>query len=431
MSRRIFYDGLNLALERGTGIATYTRMLAALAHEAGDEVGLVYSSPRRPLRDRSRRELDFLPPRPAGQRVSSIWAQQRDIAGLLRCPFGVRPRPIELPEAARDRVPAHQYLFVARALFDIATRYFAWTGRSIELSFPVQPDILHCTYPMPLRAKGARNIYTIHDLIPLRLPQTTLDNKRQIRRRLARIAAEADHIVTVSEHSRRDIIELLDIDAQRVTNTYEAVAFAPGDVARPDDEVAAELETKFSLRHRGYLLFFGAIEPKKNVKALLDAYLSASVAMPLIIVSGGGWSNAVETRMLAAIEAQESALPVHKRRVRRLDYVSRAALISLIRGAAAVLFPSLYEGFGLPVLEAMTLGAPVITSRLSSLPEIGGDAVLYIDPHDTADIARAIKTVVADPDLRADMIARGHQQAELFSVARYRARVAALYRSLA
>ncbi|MGH7092253.1 MAG: glycosyltransferase, partial [Stellaceae bacterium] len=391
----------------------------------------VYSSPRRPLRDRSRRNLDFLPPRPAGRLVSKTWAQQRDLVELVHCAFGVRLQQVELPETARDRVPAHRYLFVARSLFDIATRYFARIGRSVELSFSVQPDILHCTYPIPLRAKGARNIYTIHDLIPLRLPGTTLDNKRLMHRRLSRIAAEADHIVTVSEHSRRDIIDLLGIDSRRVTNTYEAVEFAPEDVARPDDAVAAELETRFGLAHRGYLLFFGAIEPKKNVKALLDAYLASAVEVPLVIVSGGGWSNAVETRMLAAIEAQECALPVHKKNVRRLDYVGRPALLSLIKGAAAVVFPSLYEGFGLPVLEAMTLGTPVITSRVSSLPEIGGDAVLYVDPHDTADIARAIKAVVADPDLRADMIARGLRQAELFSLARYRERIAALYQGLA
>jgi len=430
MSRRIFFDGLNLALERGTGIATYTRMLAALVHEAGDEVGLVYSSPRRPLRDRSRRGLDFLPPRPAGRLVSKTWAQQRDIVELLRCPLGVRPRRVELLEADRERVPAHRHLFVGRSLFDIATRYFAWTGCSIELTFPVQPDILHCTYPMPLRAKGARNVYTIHDLIPLRLPYTTLDNKRQMHRRLSRIAAEADHIVTVSEHSRRDIIELLGIDARRVTNTYEAVEFAAEDVARSDDLVAADLDP-LGLPYRGYLLFFGAIEPKKNVKALVEAYLASGADVPLAIVGSGGWSNAVELRMLAEIAAQEATLPPHKRRLRRIEYVNRSVLISLIKGARAVLFPSLYEGFGLPVLEAMTLGAPVVTSRASSLPEIAGDAALYVDPHDTADIARAIRTVAADADLRADMIQRGLAQAELFSLARYRERIAALYQSLA
>ena len=105
-------------------------------------------------------------------------------------------------------------------------------------------------------------------------------------------------------------------------------------------------------------------------------------------------------------------------------------LVTLIRGARAVIFPSLYEGFGLPVLEAMLLGTPVVTSRASSLPEIAGDAALYVNPYDIDEIAEAIKTITADADLRAELARRGRVQAELFSVARYRERLAALYERL-
>ena len=103
------------------------------------------------------------------------------------------------------------------------------------------PDILHCTYQMPLRAKGSCNIYTIHDLVPLRLPFTTLDNKRQTYKLLRKIAAEADHIVTVSENSKRDIVQLLGVPEERVTNTYEAVEFPRELVERSEDLVAAQL----------------------------------------------------------------------------------------------------------------------------------------------------------------------------------------------
>lgn len=419
MRRRIFFDGLNLALERGTGIATYTRMLTALARDAGHEVGLVYSSPRRPLRDPSLRTGDFLAPRRPGRLVSKTRGRWNDAVDHLGHAIGVRPCPAEAP---RGSVPAHDHLYVARNLFGGAARYFGWTGRFVELDFPARPDILHCTYPMPLKAKGARNIYTIHDLIPLRLPQTTLDDKRQMLRLLRRIAATADHIVTVSEQSRRDIVEWLGADEARVTNTYEAVEFPPEQREEPADAVANALARLCSLEPGGYLLFFGAIEPKKNVKALLEAYLRSGVAVPLVIAGGGGWANEAETRMLREIDPA---------RVRQLGYADRADLVRLIRGARAVLFPSLFEGFGLPVLEAMMLGTPVVTSRVSSLPEIAGEAALYIDPHDTDDIARAIATIAADADLRAELSRRGLQQAELFSVARYRERVAALYDRLA
>jgi glycosyltransferase involved in cell wall biosynthesis len=429
MSRRIFFDGLNLALERGTGIATYTRMLTALTHDAGDEVGLVYASPRRPLRDKRLRAFDFIGPRRPGRWVSKLHGRWNDVVDQVECVTGFRPSPVELPATAEESlsVPAHRHLYVARNLFGRATRYFAWSGRFAELDFAVRPDILHCTYPMPIAAKGARGVYTIHDLVPLRLPETTLDNKRRMYRLLNRIAATADHIVTVSEHSRRDIIEMLGADEARVTNTYEAVEFPPEMIGRPDDVVAGDLMSRYRLEAKTYLLFFGAIEPKKNVKALLEAYRRSGVKSPLVIVGGGGWSNEAETRMLKAIEAEEAVLAPEKRRVRRLGYADRSALVSLIKGAQAVLFPSLFEGFGLPVLEGMMLGTPVVTSRSSSLPEIGGDAALYVDPHDTDDIARAIRTISADADLRAELSRRGLKQAELFSVARYRARVAAMY----
>src|SRR5205823_641356 len=103
--------------------------------------------------------------------------------------------------------------------------YFSRTKAFVNLSFDQRPDFFHCTYPLPLRVKSACNIYTIHDLVPLRLPFTTLDNKRQIFNMLKKIAAEADHIVTVSENSKRDIVQLLGVEERRVTNTYQSVEF--------------------------------------------------------------------------------------------------------------------------------------------------------------------------------------------------------------
>ena len=117
-------------------------------------------------------------------------------------------------------------------------------------------------------------------------------------------------------------------------------------------------------------------------------------------------------------------------RIRRLDYVSFAMLVTLIRGARAVIFPSLYEGFGLPVLESMVLGTPVVASREAALPEVAGDAALLVDPYDTDQIARAIITIVHDADLRAELSRRGPLQAAKFSIDRYRHRVSALYGSL-
>jgi len=257
---------------------------------------------------------------------------------------------------------------------------------------------------------------------------TTLVNETAVT--VGTIAAEADHIVTVSEHSKRDIIQLLGVEESRVTNTYEAVEFPPSMLERSDDEIAEQLRGSYRLDFRDYLLFYGALEPKKNVARLIDAYLLSSVDIPLVITGAVGWGNRAESKRLEELRAEARANPNGKRNIHHFEYASLPMLVTLIRGARAVLFPSLYEGFGLPVLEAMKLGTPVVTSRVSSLPEIAGDAALYVDPYDVSDIARAIKTIVADDGLRAELTQRGRAQSELFSLARYRERMADLYKRL-
>jgi len=428
MSRRIYFDGLNLALPRGTGIATYTRLLATIVRGLGYEVGVVYSSPRRPPKNPLLREISFFDTREDDKVPIGITDQ-------FYYPFGIKPSALNLSgtvvtDQFQARLPTADNLFVARNLFVNARRYFSWSGRFADLEFDTPPDILHCTYQLPLRAKGACNVYTIHDLVPLRLPFATLDNKRQTYRMLRKIGAEADHIVTVSEHSKRDIIDLLGVDEKRVTNTYEAIEFPREFVERSDDVVAEQLRGSFGLTPQKYLLFYGALEPKKNVRRLIDAFMLSAVDIPLVITGAVGWGNQAEAKWLKDMREEERARPHESRRIHHFEYVSIPMLVTLIRGARAVLFPSLYEGFGLPVLEAMRLGTPVVTSRTSSLPEIAGDAALYVNPYDTDDITRAIKTITADASLREELVRRGRAQAELFSTERYTQRVAALYDQL-
>jgi len=434
MARRIYFDGLNLSLEHGTGIATYTRVLADVVRDLGYEPGVVYSSPQRPAKNPILREISFFDAREAAKvpMAREVW---NTLSDQLHYPLGVQPSAVDLTgrvitDQFRSRLPSHDHLFVARNLFANARRYFSWSGRFAELAFDTPPNLLHCTYQLPIRAKRACNIYTIHDLVPLRLPFTTLDNKRQTYRLLRKIAAEADHIVTVSEQSRRDIIELLGADADRVTNTYEAVEFPVEYLDRSDAEVTEQLKATFQLEKDGYVLFYGALEPKKNVARLIEAYLMSATDIPLVITGPAGWGTRTEAALVKQIQEEQRPLSGSRRRLYRFEYASRSMLVTLIRGARAVLFPSLYEGFGLPVLEAMLLGTPVVTSRTSSLPEIAGDAALYVDPYETDDIARAIKTITADGDLRAELTRRGRVQAEQFSVARYRERVGPLYERL-
>jgi glycosyltransferase involved in cell wall biosynthesis len=436
---RVFFDGLNLSLAQGTGVATYTRMLAQVVRDLGYEVGVVYGSAQRPPSDPLLREVAFFDERQA-IKTSRSRENLNWLADQLRNLAPIRPLPVEFDGVVVRRqfettLPAQHRAFAVRHLFANARSHFIRTNRFARLTFDPPPDIFHCTYPLPLRSKTACNIYTIHDLVPLRLPFTTLDNKRQMFRLLKKIAKQADHIVTVSENSKRDIIELLGVEESRITNTYQAVHFPEADRERPDAVIAERLEGSFGLEFNEYLLFFGALEPKKNVGRLIEGYLSSGVDIPLVLIAGGGWHNEAETRLLDELRDRQRSEALANRRARRTvhryDYVPFSLLVTLIRGARAVVFPSLYEGFGLPVLEAMVLGTPVVTSRESSVPEVAGDAGLLVDPYRSDEIAAAIRTIVNDADLRAELSQRGRAQAAKFSVDRYRERVGALYRTLA
>ncbi len=340
MSRRIYFDGLNLSLERGTGIATYTRVLAQIARDLGHEIGVVYSLPQRPAKSPLMREISFFDSRDTAPVAlpKLVW---NTICDQLRSTLGVQPSEVKLTgtvitDQFQARLPLHDQMFVARNLFANARWYFSWSGRFIDLSFGrAPPDIFHCTYQLPLRVKRARNVYTIHDLVPLRLPYTTLDNKRQTYRLLRKIAAEADHIVTVSENSKRDIVQILGVEEERVTNTYEAVDIPRELVERPEDLVAEELRGSYRLELRGYLLFYGALEPKKNVGRLIDAYMRSAVDIPLVITGAVGWGNRAEAKMLERLLAEERARPQSSRRIYHLEYVNLPMLVTLIRGARA------------------------------------------------------------------------------------------------
>ncbi|MBV9860678.1 MAG: glycosyltransferase family 4 protein [Alphaproteobacteria bacterium] len=438
MRGRIFYDGLNVPLAQGTGIATYTRMLTTMARDIGYEVGIVYNARRTPPKNRVLREVAFFDEQSP---VKTSWTREAIdwVTDEVRNFAPVRPVPVVFSDVVITRqfeamLPTQDYVFAVRNLFSSARRHFARTNTFVKLAFDPAPDIMHCTYQLPLRSDAACNIYTIHDLVPLRLPFTTLDNKRQMFRLLRKLAKTADHIVTVSENSKRDIVQLLGIEERRITNTYQAVYVPEQLRALPDSIVSERLESAFNLDFQGYLLFFGALEPKKNVGRLIEAYLSSGVDIPLVLIASQGWQNDAETTLISQLRGNHRIEPAFgeraRRAVRRFDFVPFSMLISMIRGARAVLFPSLYEGFGLPVLESMLLGTPVVTSRESSIPEVAGDAALLVDPYDTEEIAAAIRTIVFDGDLRDELRSRGYDQAEKFSVDHYRERVAALYRSL-
>ena len=178
-------------------------------------------------------------------------------------------------------------------------------------------------------------------------------------------------------------------------------------------------------------MFFGAIEPKKNVGRMIEAFLSSGSELPLVIVGKQAWKSEEELKLLfddhIRYQVQEGSILRTKRKIILLDYAPFRLLISLIRGAKAALFPSLYEGFGLPALEAMKLGTPVMTSNTSSLPEVVGDAAITVDPYDVRAMVEAIRALDSDADLRGWLEQAGPRRAALFSAEQYERRLAEVY----
>jgi glycosyltransferase involved in cell wall biosynthesis len=435
MVRPVLYDQSNIAFRMGTGIATYARNLSSAACEAGFRVDALVSAdirvdPANPVLSEVR--LFSAPVSPIFPRL----AVARDVVrGVLRAPFGYNPRLLPrtgvVMHTAGSRLQSFDHTYVGTRLFDEARVYFSVHSRFALIRMSEPPALFHATYPLPLHVKGCPNIVTIHDLVPLRLPYMTLDSKRYYWRLVKKLVEQADHIVTVSEFSRKDIMSVFGVPASRITNTYQAVSLPQKALGLSEDEVSNLVGNLFDLVHRGYWLFVGALEPKKNVRRLIDAYAASGSRRPLLIAGGKGWQNEAELDRIR--DPRFSSYRIFERtisrfeRVRRIEYLPAEQLVTLMRGARALLFPSLFEGFGLPVLEAMTLGTPVITSNTTSLPEVAGDAALLVDPLDVGSMAAAIRRLDCDDELCAELSARGRIQAQMFSKKAYEARIRKLY----
>lgn len=416
-------DGYNLALPNGTGVATYGFGLAEAIRALGLGLDGVFGIPVG--RDPTIRDVFFYESLGRGPtpRQSPKWLRPAiDRWALLKgLPlYPIHDRGLIERRGFVDRLPAFDRLFSAALLFPRAEGYFWRTNRFLTIEVPDPPAIMHWTYPVPVRMAGTRNVYTLHDLVPLKLPFATLDHKRVYHRMVERCVQDADHIVTVSESSRADVIAMFGMAEDRITNTYQH-APVPAAANEPD---GADVAAVFGLRTAGYFLYFGAIEPKKNVARLIEAFLSVDTTAPLVIVGARAWQKDEETRLIDAVGRAGGG---GAKRIIQLDYLPRRLLMKLVAAARGVLFPSLYEGFGLPVLEAMQLGAPVITSTMASLPEVAGDAALLVDPYDVPALAEAIRRLDGDAGLRARLSAAGRRRSGRFSLDRHRRALHSVY----
>lgn len=366
---------------RGTGVVTYANVLAACLSMAG--------ASRATLADTKVHTR-----RPSRGRLSRWLAATRDGAR--------RASRIALVAAGSERDAS----WSADDIFREAQVFFNIHGKLLPVAFDQPPKVMHWTYTVPLYVQGAKNLYTVHDLIPVIAPKLSPVAKRRQAKLVRRIAEAADRLVTVSESSRAQIIAYLRCAPEFVVNTYQAV-FTP---------LQRDPQLPLGLCPGSYFLYFGSVERRKNLPRLIEAHRLSAVAAPLIIAGPDGW----------CFEEVSEALRRNGKAI-RLPWQERADLLALIRHARAVCFLSLAEGFGLPVAEAMSLGAPVLTSNRGALAEIAADAALTVNPLDVAGMVAAITRLDHDAGLRARLREAGFQRARMFSLTAYAERLRTLY----
>lgn len=275
--------------------------------------------------------------------------------------------------------------------------------------------------PMPY---AGPTVVTVHDLSCFDLPETHPEERvRLMQRDMPQAVAKADHIIVVSEASRLSLQRWFGVDPARISTTYLAAdtRFHPRDA-----DALAPLLLNLGLRPGAYLLCVGTLEPRKNLATLFAAYAGLPSTLrqryPLVVAGLKGWSTDAMMKSAAAL--------ISRGELRVLGYVTDELLPSLVAGAAVFCYPSRYEGFGLPALEAMASGVPVVTSNQTSLPEVVGNAGLMVDPDDVEGLRSGLQRLLEDRAYALKLGALGLERAKTFSWNRCAQETFAVYQTV-
>ena len=274
-------------------------------------------------------------------------------------------------------------------------------------------DLLHTPYFAPPFFPRTPGVITIHDVIPLRLPQYRTDPKMKAYLQLiTRAARKATLIITISQHAKHDMIDALHLPPERIRVIYQAA----GDEYRPisDPAILAGVRARYGLNER-YVLYLGGLDQRKNVPQLVRAFahLFQQMRDPDLQLLIAGNPDKQRGTLFPDPRPVAAGLGMTGQIIYR--FIEEEDKPAIYSGASVFVFPSLYEGFGLTPLEAMSCGTPVICSNRTSLPEVVGDAAISLDPDDTRAIVEAMRSVLTNSELQADMRSRSLQRASLFN----------------
>lgn len=296
--------------------------------------------------------------------------------------------------------------FCARDIFREAQVFFDIYGRPLALDLPGEPGIMHWSYPLPLRINGWRNLYTIHDVLPLDPAIPSPVDGPRLRRMLDVLRGARSEFITVSEAAKSQIVARLGWTEAAVRCCHQAA-----DVTGHTEGALPQ-----SLERHNYLLYVGAVETRKNLARLIEAYRVSGISTPLVI-SGPDGMGAQD------IDAQIIETPG----VIRLGLQPREIVLRLMANARGLVFVSLGEGFGLPVVEAMALNTPVCASNVPAIAEVAGGAALLVDPMRIEDLRDGLIALDSNAALREQLIVAGAARARQFSIDAYAQRLQNLY----
>jgi len=406
--KHVLVDAYNLRLPYVTGVRTYAETLIRGLRMLGARVSVLWDSPSAatwPVGE----VVAFDANRWVGRLAKFRTALELGTWGATASTV-YKSKRVTIPPPGYEFIVDVDSLYTVPWCYEASNHIYHRLHKASKLRIRNEGvHVWHATYPIPIDVKGAIKITTVHDLVPIRMPYTTLDIKKDYYNLIMYSLYTSSAVFAVSEYTRRDILDVFpDCNPDKIIVTYQAVI--KQDVS---DDIVEITMRKFKLKPGQFILFVGTIEPKKNVGRLIDAYAGIDTDMPLVIVGRKGWLWEGEIRKL------EFMFGRWYKKVLLLEHVTRTELYALYSAACCLAFPSLYEGFGLPTVEAMALGTPVVCSQVTSLPEVCGDAAVYVDPYDISSIRRGIESVIGDAELRKLLSCKGREQARKFSIERY------------
>ncbi len=429
IKKKILIDTRNLSLLDGTGIATYGRNLAYIIKDLNYEVGLLLDRKKNFQKNEKLNEINFYDDKKY-KTYDKFFANLKNFLPYFKHKyFNLYKEKVVHKDYFRNVYPFYNFLTNSNNIIEISRIKFSLYRQLIGL-IPNNKiddciDIYHSTSPLPFLLKSKINICTIHDIIPLEYPYFTDDHKKNYYVLIKKILNNYNHIISVSDTTKKSLINFFNIEEKKITTTYQSV-YIPKNIKSLDvkSENFSILLEKFTLKQRKYFIVYGTIERRKNIVKIINSFIALNAKdFKLVIIGKLGFQGSKELEILSDLNNNRLNL----KKIIFLNYLKRDILLNLIKGSKAIINASFAEGFGLQLLEGMNLGVPVIASNIKVHKEIGGDALLYVDPNSSEQITKALIDIIDNEQLANQLVDKGYKQSKLFTKEIVQSKVASVY----